>query len=89
MANETTAAKNVVTDAVRKSVELQMARMEEATKMAAEIEAKALERARQAMDESAKLARESLNWYAEMSAAWRKMAMDAARQAADLSGTGL
>ena len=83
MATETTT--NAV-DATQQVLGAQFARMEAAAKAAAELEAKALERARQALEDSARLARESIEWYAQMSAAWRRMALDAAKQATDLAG---
>lgn len=66
-------------------IEEQLKRTEAFWKDVAEMEAKNAEQARAAIDESAKLMKETLDYGLKLSAEWRKMAMEATKRAADMS----
>jgi hypothetical protein len=57
-----------------------MARVEQLSTELASIEQRAIERAVEAVDESAKLFKASLQYGLELSAAWRKQSIDATKQ---------
>ena len=50
----------------------------------AKVEDKGVERLHSAVDESARLMKDSFTWYSELSAEWRKMSLDATRRTAEL-----
>jgi hypothetical protein len=50
----------------------------------AKVEDKGVHQMNAAIDESARLMKDSFAWYAELSAEWRKMALDATRRSAEL-----
>jgi hypothetical protein len=58
------------------------ARMAAMTERLAQIEAQAFERARAAIDESARLQKETLGYWAEVGASYRAFGVEAARQGA-------
>ena len=59
----------------------QMARIEQMTAQVEELQAKSLERAYEAIDESAKLMKESLAYAAKLSDEWRKITVEAGKRA--------
>lgn len=70
-------------DAWRKAAEANVARMTGMYEMLASFEGKGVEQARQAIDEGARLMRESLDYATRMSAEWRKMSLEATRNAVE------
>ena len=58
----------------------QLARMAALGERMAQVEAQALERARVAIDESARMQKETIAYWAELAAATRSIGLDAARQ---------
>ena len=71
-------------NAWKKAVDEQAQRIEGWQQEYAKIESKAFDQAREAVDESAKLARAGVDLYADLSAAWRQLAVEALRRSADL-----
>ena len=71
-------------DAVRKMVDEQLARMAAGYEEAAKMEAKFLEGARTAIEESARMFKDSLAYATQLSAEWRKVSLDAAKRASQL-----
>jgi hypothetical protein len=80
-------------DFYRKLAEEQIGRMSAAFGELDKVQARILEQARQAIDESeaidesARLAKESMAYMAELGAEWRRIAMDAGRQAGERFAT--
>ena len=70
-----------VRDAWKKMVDDQVARMELAYAEMARVQEQALAQNRQAVDEMAKLSRESLDYVGQLSAEWRKLTLEATRNA--------
>lgn len=66
------------------SVDAQVARLEAFYAQLGELEAKALEQTTTALDESARLSRETLAYGASLAAEWRKASLEAARRTAQL-----
>lgn len=64
-------------------IEEHLRRTESFWKDVAEAEAKGAEQAKMAIDESAKLMKETLDYGLKLSNEWRRMAMDATRRAAE------
>ena len=71
-------------NAWKKAVDEHAARIEGWQQEYAKIEAKAFDQAREAVDETSKLARAGVDLYADLSAAWRQLAVEALRRSADL-----
>ena len=69
-------------DAWGKACEDHMARMTAFTERLGQMEAQALEQARAAVDEAARLQKETLAHWAELGASMRSIALDTARQSA-------
>lgn len=63
-------------------VEGQLARAEAFFAQLGEVEAKTMEQAKTALDEQARLTRETMTYAAAMSAEWRRASFDIARRAA-------
>ncbi len=61
-----------------------VARLELAGAEVARLQEHALEQNRVAIDEMAKLSKESFNYFGQLSAEWRKLTLDATRKAAEL-----
>ncbi|MBI2389371.1 MAG: hypothetical protein HYV09_07220 [Deltaproteobacteria bacterium] len=77
MANETS---QVQQNAFASSVEAQLARVEAFYNQLAELETKALEQHKNAIEESARLSRESIAYGATLAAEWRKASLEATRR---------
>jgi len=75
-------------DLWRKGVTDHMARVQAVTDEVARVEAQGMTHARTMIDESAKLAQESMNYAAQLSAEWRKVMFEAARKSLDLVHPG-
>jgi len=73
-----------VRDAWKKMVDDQVARMELAYAEMARVQEQALAQNRQAVDEMAKLSRESLDYVGQLSAEWRKLTLEATKSAVGL-----
>jgi hypothetical protein len=69
--------------AAAKMMEDQLDRMQAFQAEIAKLEAKGVEQARQAIDEAARLWKESLSYGAQLGAAWRNLAIDATRRSVD------
>src|SRR5690349_878251 len=70
-------------DAFRKLLDEQIARLGEMSREMEKLQATTMDQARQAIDESARLFKESLNYGGLMMNEWRRMALEASRQAVD------
>ena len=68
----------------KRMVDEQTGRVESLYAEMAKVEDKGIERMQAAVDESARLMKDSFSWYGEMSAEWRKMTLDATRRTAEL-----
>jgi hypothetical protein len=68
----------------KRMVEEQTGRVESMHAEMAKIEDKGIERMHAAVEESARLMKDSFSWYGEMSAEFRKMTLDATRRTAEL-----
>ena len=68
----------------QKMIEQQAAQLKSFQEQAAALEAKNLEQARAAVDQMAKLVKDSFGYAADLSAEWRKLSLEATRRAADL-----
>lgn len=75
-------------DLWRKGVTDHLARMQALTDEVARVEAQGVTHARTMIDESAKLAQESVNYAAQLSSEWRKVMFEAARKSLDLVQPG-
>jgi hypothetical protein len=73
----------VAIDEWKKAVEAQVTRVQAFNDELARFEQKGLEHMKTAIEESNKLARESMAYIAQLSAEWRKLALEATRRAAD------
>lgn len=71
-------------DQWKKIVEDQVARVQQLQDDLARFEQKGIEQMRTAVDESAKIAKESINYLSQLTAEWRKLSIDATRRAAEL-----
>ena len=69
--------------AAAKMMEDQLDRMQAFQAEIAKLEAKGMEHARQAIDEAARLWKESISYGAQLTAAWRNLAIDATRRSVD------
>ncbi len=70
----------------KKMVDDQIARMELGFAEVARAQEQALTQSRQAIDEVAKLSKESLDYMGQLSAEWRKLTLEATRNAAGFFG---
>jgi hypothetical protein len=61
-----------------------LARMELAGAEIARVQEQALEQNRHAIDEMAKLSKDSFNYFGQLSTEWRKLTLEATRKAAEL-----
>lgn len=75
-------------DAWRKGVTDHLARVQAVTDEVARVEAQGMAHARTMVDESAKLAQETMSYAAQLSAEWRKVMFEAARKSLDLVHPG-
>ena len=71
-------------EALRKGMTDHLARVQAVTDEAVRVEAQGLAQARTMIDESAKLAHETMSYATQLSAEWRKLMFDAVRQSRDL-----
>jgi hypothetical protein len=71
-------------NAWKKMVDEQIARTELMYGEVARLQEQGLEQTRHAVDEMAKLTKDSVNYFAQLSAEWRKLTIDAAKKTADL-----
>jgi hypothetical protein len=67
-----------------KSTQEQIARMDQMAEQLHKVQGQAVERTREAIDESARLMKESLNYSVQLQAEWRKITLDATKKAADI-----
>ena len=77
-------ASHVQQDNIKKAIDEQSARMEAMQAEYAKLEAKSFEQAREAVDESAKIMKASFELAADLSAAWRQLAVEAMRKSTDM-----
>ncbi|MBI4705776.1 MAG: hypothetical protein HY744_32180 [Deltaproteobacteria bacterium] len=68
-----------------KMVEQQLGHCQSACERAEKLQAQMVERAIEAIDEGAKLARTSVSYCAELGREWRKQCMEAAKRGADMA----
>ena len=68
----------------KKLVDEQTVRMESLYSEIAKMEDKGVERMQSAVDESARLLKDTFAWYGEMTSEWRKMTLDATKRTAEL-----
>ncbi len=71
-------------DAWRKGVADHLARVQAVTDEVARVEAQGFAHSRMMIDESAKLAQETLSYATQLSSEWRKMMFEAARKSIEL-----
>lgn len=71
-------------DAWRKGVTDHLARVQAVTDEVARVEAQGFAHTRTMIDESAKLAQETVSYASQLSAEWRKLMFEAARKSLDL-----
>jgi hypothetical protein len=67
-----------------KSTQEQIARMDQMAEQLHKVQGQAVERTREAIDESARLMKETLNYSVQLQAEWRKITLDATKKAADI-----
>ncbi len=75
---------NFIPQALQAASEAQLARVEAFFAQVSEMETKAMEQTRTAIEESARLSRESLAYQASLAAEWRKGSLEAMRRTAQL-----
>lgn len=68
-------------DAMRQAAEAQIARVQSFYDNASQWESRSVEQTRSAVDESARLMRESVQYATQLSTEWRKLSLDAMRNA--------
>lgn len=71
-------------DSWRKLVDEQVSRFTAMGEEVAKLEQKGLEQVRTAVDEAAKMTKESFAYAAQLSAEWRKLALEATKRASEL-----
>jgi flagellar biosynthesis component FlhA len=71
----------------KKAADEQLARMELAYGEVARMQEQSLEQSRHAVDEMAKLTKDSFNYFGQLSAEWRKLSLEATRKAAEFLTT--
>jgi len=62
----------------------QVARMDQMAEQLHKLNGQAVERTREAIDETARLMKESLTYATQLSTEWRKITLDATKKAADM-----
>jgi len=67
-----------------KATQEQIARMDQMSEQLHKMQGQAVERTREAIDETARLMKESLAYSTQLSTEWRKISLDATKKAADL-----
>jgi methyl-accepting chemotaxis protein len=67
----------------KKAVDDHISRTESAFGEIARMQEQGLEQSRNAVDEMAKLTKDSINYYAQLSAEWRKLTLEATKKAVD------
>ena len=77
-------ASQVHNNSWKKSVEEQSARFEAMQQEYVKLEAKGMEQAREAIDESAKIMKAGFDLYSDLTSAWRQLAMEAMRRSSEL-----
>jgi hypothetical protein len=70
-------------NAWKKMMDEQLARMELAYGEVARLQEQSLEQTRHAVEEMAKLTKDSINYYGQLTAEWRKLSLEAAKKSAD------
>ena len=68
----------------KRMVDEQTGRVESLYAEVAKLEDKGIERMHAAVEESARLMKDTFTWYGELSSEWRKVTLDATRRAAEL-----
>jgi hypothetical protein len=71
-------------NAWKKMMDDQLVRMELAFGEAARMQEQGLEQSRAAVDEMAKLTKDSINYFGQLQREWQKLTLDAAKKSADL-----
>ena len=82
--SKTSQVRETAQAAWKKMVDDHVTRMELAYAEVARVQEQALAQNRQAIDEMAKLSRDSVDYFAQLTAEWRKLTLDATRKTADL-----
>jgi hypothetical protein len=82
--SKTSQVREAVQGAWTKMLGDSLARMELAGAEIARVQEQALEQNRHAIDEMAKLSRDSFSYFGQLSAEWRKFTLEATRKAAEL-----
>lgn len=67
-----------------KSTQEQIARMDQMAEQLHKVQGQAVDRTREAIDESARLMKESLAYSVQLSSEWRKVTLEATKKTADL-----
>lgn len=70
-------------DAWIKMTQEQLSRMDEMQESVKKLQGQAIERTREAIDESARLMKETLNYTTQLSEEWRKVTTDAVKKATE------
>lgn len=83
MSEKTTSQAQQFKDTWTKMVDDHVVRITGAWDEAAKMEAKGLEQAVSAVDELAKIQKETLNYFGNLTAEWRKLSLDATKRTAD------
>jgi hypothetical protein len=73
-----------VKEGFKKLVDEQGVRVQSMFEEMAKLEARSMEQARVAIDESTRLMKSALDYQAQLSAEWRKLALEAAKRATEL-----
>ena len=82
MSEKTVSQVREAQDAWKKMMDEQLARMELAYGELARMQEQGLEQSRHAIDEMAKLSKDSINYFGQLNAEWRKLTIEAAKKAA-------
>lgn len=75
------------TQAAQRALREQVVRMEQAFAETARFEARGLTEAKQGIDEMARLAKETIDYWARLATAWRALAVDTLGDGADMFGS--
>ncbi len=68
-----------------KATQEQTARMEQMAEQLQEAQGQAVERSREAIDETARLMKESLSYAVQLSTEWRKITLEATKKATEIA----
>jgi hypothetical protein len=82
--SKTSQVREMAQSAWKKMVDDQVSRMELGYAEMSRIQEQALAQNRQAMDDMAKLSRDSVDYFAQLGSEWRKLTLDATRKTAEL-----